>query len=76
MEQSTHTIINKIEKLKKEVPSDWADVVAKQMNKSVASVRAYARGDRGLCAGYHIKVLEHLTEYHNELNSKIEKLTA
>lgn len=76
MEQTTQKIVNKISKLKKEVPSDWAKKIAIRMNKDPKTIRAYSRGDRGTCAGYPLQVLKHLTEIHKEHLNEIEKLTA
>lgn len=73
---NTHTILNKIEELKNEVPNDWARYVARCMGVSETAVRFYAKGEKGLRSGRHIDVLEHLTEYHNEHVKKIKKLTA
>lgn len=64
MTQSTHEIVLKISKLKKEVPNDWAERIGKQLNKSPTLIRYYSRGERGVKKGYPLQVLKHLTAYH------------
>lgn len=76
MEQSTHDIVQKISELKKEVPSDWAERIAKDMQKSVTLIRYYALGQRGIKKGYPLEVLKRLTVIHKNHISEIKKLTA
>jgi hypothetical protein len=67
-------IIEKIKELIPQAPSYWADSIAGKMNKSTDSVYAYARGDRGIRAGYHKEVLRLLKELVAEENKRTKEL--
>ncbi len=66
-------ILEKIEELIPVSPSNWADLVAGMMGKSVSSVRCYARGTKGLRKGRHIEVLKHLNAIAEKQKNEIEK---
>lgn len=70
----TEEIIEKIKELTPQAPPDWADKIATQMVKSVDSVYAYARGDRGIRRGYHKEVLRILKELVAEENERTKEL--
>jgi hypothetical protein len=67
-------ILQKISELIKNAPDTWAETIAIKMGKSVNSVYAYARGDRGLKKGYHKEVLKFLKEIIASEKLENEKL--
>ena len=46
------------------------------MEKSVKSIYAYSRGERGVRRGYPVEVLTHLTKLVEERNEEIKKAIA
>ena len=82
MEKNTHStandlkVIQSINQKRKEAPSDWAEQISVKMNKSVESVWAYARGERGIRSGFHIQVLNHLNTILEQKEIEIQKATA
>lgn len=64
MEKITYKeqLIKTIQEKKCRAPHDWAVLVAKKMGKSVPSIYAYARGEKGMRKGYPREVLRHLNQ--------------
>ena len=71
----TQFIINRISELIPTVNKDWAEVIGRKMQKEPGTIRAYARGKRGVRSGHHLQVLKHLKTLYEENNAEIEKLT-
>lgn len=69
-------VIDKIQELIPQAPSDWADTIAGLMGKSVSSVRQYATGIKGIRSDKPLLVLEHLKNIVAERQKQIKKLTA
>lgn len=69
-------VIQAINEKRKEAPTDWAEQISVKMNKSVESIWAYARGERGIRSGFHIEVLNHLNIILEEKEIEIQKATA
>ena len=67
-------ITEKIKELIPQAPPDWADTIAAMMDKSTDSIYAYARGNRGIRAGYHKEVLRILKELVAEENKRTKDL--
>jgi|GEM_PF-7105784 len=68
MEKNTYKeqLISKIQEKMPEAPHNWAEIVAEKMGKSVASIYAYARGEKGMRKGYPREVLRHLNQIIEE----------
>lgn len=64
MEKNTHKeqLTRAIKERINEAPHDWAKIIAERMGKSVESVYAYCRYDRGIKRKYPREVLRHLNQ--------------
>ena len=76
MKYTTKEIVERIKEVKADVPSDWAEKIAERMGKEPVTIRAYARGERGIKKGQHIKLLQHLIELQSLHRQFLKNLTA
>lgn len=67
-------VTKRIQELIKQAPALWVDEVAERMNKSVVTIYAYARGERGTKNGQHKEVLRILKEIVAREQKEIQKL--
>jgi hypothetical protein len=76
MEKNTYKeqLIKTIQEKMPEAPHNWAEIVAEKMGKSVASVYAYARGEKGMRKGYPREVLKHLNQIIKEDQNETKKV--
>lgn len=75
MEHSTQVVLNQIKELKnKHLPGNWAEQAAPIMKKKPGTIRAYARGDRGIRKGQHIQLLKALRIVHAQHEESVNKL--
>ena len=75
-EKQIQPVIDKIQELIPLAPSDWAEIIAAKIGKSVNSVREYARGSKGLRTDGPLLVLENMKILVAERENKIKKITA
>lgn len=68
-------VINRIQELIPQAPSNWVKIVADRMGKSEASIRGYATGTKHPRSEKPIEVLKHLRAIIEERRLEIEKLT-
>ncbi len=75
MQDSKLIILDRISQIINSLPNDWAKHCARKMEVKEGTVRAYARGER--CKkNQHIELLQHLSNYQNEISKKVQKLIA
>lgn len=67
-------VLTKIKELIPQAPADWAQKIAKELDKSVDSVYSYANGTRGLRRGYPQKVLASLKKMIEEKQTETKML--
>ena len=67
-------ILNSITTLIPKLNNNWADVISQRMSKSPQTIRAYARGERGIKSGRHISLLKEMKTLYVEMNKTTEAI--